>query len=194
MHVFSSADFTLENGLNVHIRPVRPEDGERLQEFVGRLSPQTTYLRFHKVVKQLTPQEIYNFTNLDYNSQMGLVAVLPAASGEDGEERIIGVSRYAAQGSEGEERQIAEVGVVVEDAYQSLGLGRHLLILLTRIAVQNGIREFTGKVLPENEHILDVIESFGLRTERHYEDGTLQVQIFLPPRLPDTGALAQSDT
>jgi RimJ/RimL family protein N-acetyltransferase len=190
---FTSSNFTLKNGLTVLIRPVRPEDGERLQQFVGRLSDQTTYLRFHKVVRQLTPQEVHKFTHLDYTSQMGLVAVRPAGGEDGGEEKIIGVARYAAQGTEGEARQTAEVGVVVEDAYQSQGLGRRLLKLLTRIAVQNGIRVFTGTALPENEHILDVIESFELRTERHYEDGAIHVQIFLPPSLPATGALSLPD-
>lgn len=199
MHAFSTSKFTLENGLNVHIRLVRPDDGVRLQKFVGRLSPQSTYLRFHQVVKELTPQEVYKFTHLDYHSHMALAAVLPD-SGESaglegsGDERIIAVARYAAQESGPDGGQTAEVGVVVEDEYQSLGLGRRLLKLLTRYAVQNGIRVFTGTVLPANEHILEVIESFGLQTERHYVDGALQVQIYLPPSVPATGGLALPDS
>ena len=199
MHAFPPSVFTLENGLNVRIRPVRPDDGERLQKFIGRLSPQSTYLRFHQVVKELTPQEVYKFTHLDYHSYMALAAVLPnsgepAGAEGSGDECIIAVARYAAQESGPDGQQTAEVGVVVEDEYQSLGLGRRLLKLLTRYAVQNGIRVFTGIVLPANEHILEVIKSFGLHTERHYVDGALQVQIFLPPSVPATGGLALTDS
>jgi acetyltransferase len=57
--------------------------------------------------------------HLDYDREMALTAVLQ----ENGEPRLLGVARYYLHPETG----IAEFAVVVSDANQRQGLGRHLM-------------------------------------------------------------------
>lgn len=172
--------FTLADGRVVAIRPVRPDDGERIQALVSRLSPQSSYFRFLEVVQQLSEKQLYEFTHLDYQARMAFVAtLLPDDSAAEGQEKIIAVARYALQPSELGEPRRAEVGIVVEDAYQRQGLGRRLLRLLALYARQQGIRAFTGTIHPTNERILEIIHDTGMAFTRRYLDGAWEVEISL---------------
>ncbi len=165
--------YILRDGRTITIRPVQPDDGPLLQALVQRLSPESRFFRFMEYVKELSPAQAAIFTDLDYHQRMALAAVLA----EDGEEYILGVARYAVQ--PGKDLGRAEVGVVVEDAYQSLGLGSHLLALLTEYARRHGVHTFIGAIYPTNERILKFIQQSGLAYQRRYVDGAWEVSIFL---------------
>ena len=40
------ADVVLRDGSTAHLRPIRPDDADRLRDFHGALSPETVYFRF----------------------------------------------------------------------------------------------------------------------------------------------------
>src|SRR5687768_3301375 len=60
----------------VIIRPIRPEDAGIESEFVHSLSPQAKYLRFMAAVKDLTPGMLARFTQIDYDREMALIALI----------------------------------------------------------------------------------------------------------------------
>lgn len=177
MDLPQSSNFTLRDGRSVTIRPILPDDGPRLQALVRRLSPESRFYRFLEYVKELSPAQAAVFTNLDYHQRMALAAVLE----QEGEEQVIGVARYSTL--PGEDAGRAEVGVVIEDSYQSLGLGSHLLGMLTEYALKHGIHTFTAAIYPTNERILKFIQLSGLPYQRRFVDGAWEVSIFLkePP-------------
>jgi RimJ/RimL family protein N-acetyltransferase len=189
MDPYQPTTYQLEDGTTVQVRAVREDDADRIQALVGRLSPQSSYLRFHEPVKQLTERILYEFTHLDYHQSMALAAALP----EGDDERLLGVARYstgrpaedlsgAATSPKNSGR--AEVGVVVEDGYQGQGLGFFLLRELTIYARRHGIHTFTGTISPTNERILDLIADTGLQYTQHYVEGIWEVEIYLSR--PDT--------
>ena len=90
------ADVVLADGGTVHIRPVRPDDAERMVAFHGRQSAESIYYRYFSPRPRLSPREIERSVNVDYVGRMALVAVL----GDD----LVGTARYdsappAADGS-----------------------------------------------------------------------------------------------
>jgi signal transduction histidine kinase len=69
-------DVVLKDGGTVHVRPIRPEDGPRLEALHGRLSSESIYLRFFSAHPRLTPREVEHFTHVDHESRFALVALL----------------------------------------------------------------------------------------------------------------------
>ena len=59
------SDVVLADGGTVHVRPIRPDDAERLVAFHGRLSPESIYFRFFSPKPRLTDKEIEKFTTVD---------------------------------------------------------------------------------------------------------------------------------
>jgi acetyltransferase len=168
--------FQLEDGRLVQVRPIQPEDAPLIQALVGRLSPESSYLRFHEYLQRLSEKQLYDFTQLDYDTRMAYVAALP---GQDGDQ-IIAVARYAAlpPGPLPDPKK-AEVAIVVEDAFQMQGLGFYLLKRLTLYAREHEFQTFIGTIHPTNQRILEIIQETGLRFSRHFTDGVWEVEIDL---------------
>ena len=70
------ADVLLADGGVAHLRPSGPADTEAIRGLHGRLSAETLYLRYLSPVSTVSDQQIAVFTGADYDSRVGLVAVL----------------------------------------------------------------------------------------------------------------------
>jgi acetyl coenzyme A synthetase (ADP forming)-like protein len=149
-----SVEEILRDGASIHVRAIRPDDGERLVEHFHRLSARSVYFRFFGAKRRLSDAEIAYFTQLDFGQRAALVATLI----ERGAERIIGVARYATAA---DDRHTAEVAFAVADEHQGRGIGTLLLAHLLRVARQNGITEFRADVLGENNRMLQVFAHSG---------------------------------
>ena len=145
--------WTAPDGTRVTIRPIRPEDAAIERDFVNALSPETKYLRFMSTLKELTPAMLTRFTQIDYDRDMALVAVVQ----EGVSEREIGVCRYVRN----PDGASCEFAIVVAEAWQRRGLGRHLRARLIAIARERGIDRMTGQVLLANPGMLDLLAKLG---------------------------------
>src|SRR5438046_1185826 len=105
---------TLPSGERVRLRPIRPDDEPRLSELYDRSSRDTRYQRFFTVMRRLPPDWAYFLANVDYDRRLALVAEDVTAPTT----RLIGVARYEPGGDD-----IAEIALVVEDAWQGKGVG-----------------------------------------------------------------------
>ncbi len=140
-------------GPKVTLRPIRPEDAEMEQAFVKRLSAETRYFRFMDTLRELTPQMLVRFTQIDYDREMAFVATAP----EDGRETEVGVARYVAN-PDGES---CEFAVVIADGWQRRGLGRRMMEQLIGVARARGLRAMVGHVLAENRGMLQLCQKLG---------------------------------
>src|SRR6185369_4952726 len=104
-------------------------------EHFSRLSQRSVYFRFFGVKKKLTDDELRQFTELDFQHNVGLVATLQ----RDGGEEIIGVGRYARLDAAPGGPVRAEVAFAVADEHQGRGIGTVLLEHLAEIARPKGI-------------------------------------------------------
>jgi len=160
---------TLRDGTEVIIRAIVPADAPLLQELVRRLSPESIFLRFLTRLKELGRPQAERLANVDYHTQMALVATL----GGD----IIGVARYAPAMGQGPGN--AEAAVVVEDQYQSRGLGTLLLTRLADYAREHDVEAFVASIHPSNERIMRFVRKSGLRNEGRLEGGLWEIRVYL---------------
>src|SRR6185369_1640374 len=98
------------DGTVLHVRPIRPEDADLERAFVNGLSEQTRYFRFFYLLHELTPAMLARFTQVDYDREMALVALVEASAGP----KFVGVARYIAN----PDQESAEFAVVVADDWQ----------------------------------------------------------------------------
>jgi GNAT superfamily N-acetyltransferase len=102
---------------------------------------------------------------VDHHDKESLVAV----AGDE----IVGHAMYVRTGDDGE----AEFAALVEDGWQSRGVGRLLLTVLAAVAGGRGLGSFTGSVLGENRRALDALVAVypGMRYE--IRDGSYRVRV-----------------
>src|SRR3954470_14621458 len=86
------------------VRPIRPEDGDRLHAFAGRLSRRTISMRMLGPMVALDDRLTARLLAADHDDRLVLVAVL--------EDAIVGTAEYARSG---EDRQRAEIAFLIED-------------------------------------------------------------------------------
>lgn len=162
----------LRDGTKVLLRPIEPEDRERLAEGLRRLSPRSRYLRFHTSVDELSDRQLRYLTDVDGRDHVAWVAI----DEDHPEVPGIGVARYVRLP---DEPTVAEAAVTVADEYQGRGAGTLLLGLLAGAARGSGIRVFRNYVLAENRAMLDIFEALGV--ERGLEaPGLHRVDLRLP--------------
>jgi GNAT superfamily N-acetyltransferase len=154
----------------VSIRVATPRDAERLRTMFSRLSSETIYLRFHIPYSEVPEQMLSLMLEVDHPDKESLVAVA--------QEEIVGHAMYARLGGGTE----AEMAIVVEDAWQSKGVGKSLLLALATRAKHRGIEIFIGEVLWENGRMLGLAAMFA-DTDYTIEDDLFQVR--MPLRTPE---------
>ncbi len=135
-------EFRLDNGTDVVIRPIRPDDKARLATALGRLSDETVRKRFLSPKPRLTGTELRYLTEIDYVDHWAEVAVLKSDP-----ESIIGVARWIR---DDHDPQAAEAAIVIGDGFQGQGLGRRLGLAIADAARLRDVRRFTATMLSDN--------------------------------------------
>ncbi len=174
----TSETFTTRDGRRVTVRPIQPADAPRLVDLYHRLSVRSRQLRFHTYTHQATDEQVWELaialSDLDPRREAAVVAVTE----EDGEERIVGVARFARVRPEDVE---AETAIVVRDDYQGSGLGTYLLRRLIPLAHEMGIQAFCAWVLTENVAIMRIIKNAGLPAQMTVRQGENYLVVPLVP-------------
>jgi GNAT superfamily N-acetyltransferase len=130
----------------VATRPVEPEDLTGFYRMWPRLSRDTVYRRFHAPLHRLPPEAVQRLVTVDHDLRDAVVGVV---GGE-----VVGVARYDRSPTD---PSVAEFAVLVEDAWQGVGLGRQLLGELIDLAARRGVRTLTATVQPDNERVIGLI-------------------------------------
>ncbi len=158
----AALEWRTEDGTAVTIRPIGPADAQLLQEFVRALSPESRYLRFMGPLRELGPNMLARFTRIDFDRDMALVAI----SHQAGSDALVGVSRYAANGSSGS----CEFAVVVADEWQRRGLGRQLLTRLIDVARAHRLITMSSDILAVNAPMLALAHVLGFELDAAQHD------------------------
>ena len=158
--------FTLWDGARVNIRPIRPDDLEIERAFVHGLSPESRYFRFLHTLRELDELTLIRFTDIDYDSQMALIAVVC----ENGFEVEIGVARYVV----GESTHDCEFAVAIADCWQGKSIARRLMRILIRAAHDRGLETMEGFVLHGNRNMFALATALGFRVESVPGDASIR--------------------
>ena len=162
---------TLRGGGTCHLRPIRPDDAQMLQDLVRGLSPESRYFRFVSSFNELPATMLSRFTLIDYDREMALVAVVrDRTAAEDGSfaeiDRIVGVSRYVIT----PDQQSCEFSLVVAEDMKGKGLGSRLMESIMEAARERGLSEIAGLVLRSNAAMLKLMRNMGFEVKRFDED------------------------
>lgn len=155
-----SADVTIKDGSMLSIRPVLPEDLGMLNEFIRSTSQQALKLRFFGLSH--TPEENSRYLMPDSQAGYALMAI-----------RLGTVVGHAAFHYTDNERNAAEVSVLVGDEYRGRGIGTALLQLLSEIGSRAGVVEFTLEMLQENVAMLNVVRKLGFPFKTDISPGSI---------------------
>ncbi|MGE4297767.1 MAG: GNAT family N-acetyltransferase [Desulfovibrionaceae bacterium] len=150
-------------GVDILVRPIRPEDADLFDALFASLSNQSVYFRFFRPLRQLPHDMLVRFTQVDYDREIALVAIADV----DGVERMLGVARVITE----LDGVNAEFSVMVGDAWQGKGVGAELLRDCLCRARQQGIHHVRGVVLPENAHMLALGRKLGFASRRSLDSG-----------------------
>lgn len=153
-HGYAAKD-RLKDGTAVIVRAIRASDKDLLQQLMKDVSAESRYFRFFCAKKLLTSQELKYFTEIDFDSHIGLIVSLC-----DESETPIAVGRYITQSedeAQSEARGGAELALLVGEDYQRQGLGNILLDHLAQIALTKGVSEFVCYIMPENSKMLSFL-------------------------------------
>ena len=146
--------FTARDGTRFFLRPVKPTDEDLIKDFFYRLSPETIYRRYAGIRKTMPHTERLRLVNVDYESEMTLLAVTV----DDGHERVVGLGTYVVDRATNE----AETSFMVADAFQGKGIGLTLFRRLADVARTKGLRSLVAWVLPDNVAMFRVLRKSGL--------------------------------
>ena len=156
----------LPDGTNLTIRPIRPEDAEIEQDFVRGLSAESKYFRFMDSLQDLSQNMLVRFTQIDYDREMALIAVLA----QDNQEKELGVCRYVTSA----DGQSCEFALVVADEWQNKGIGNKLMNCLFDVARAKGIKIMEGEVLAINRSMLELVRRLGFEVSTSEEDDSIK--------------------
>lgn len=166
----------LRDGRTYVIRPIQAEDGERLQRFVRGLSEQSRYFRFVSALNELSPRMLVRYTQIDYDRELALVAVLDAArtgdaaSGGGEDASIIGVVRYLLN----PDRRSCEFAIAIADEVQRQGLGTTLMKAIVEQARRRGLERIEGFVLAANAPMMRLMQSLGFSVQTDRDDPSMK--------------------
>ena len=153
----------LEDGTQVLIRPIRPEDEPSIGRFHARLSEQSIYQRYFHLLtldQRISHERLVKVCFGDYDRQIALVAERGGAGA--GESEILAVGRLSKAHLLNE----AELAVLIVDEYQGLGLGTELSRRLLEIARVEKVEQVTVDVLAENRRMLEVCREVGFHFDQ----------------------------
>jgi acetyltransferase len=170
--------FSLVNGTEVEIRPIKPEDEPLMIDFTMGLSPDNLYLRYFHAVSAGTltsHEQLARLCFVDYNREMSLVAVRTDAKTH--RPQIIAHGQLTKLHGSND----AEFAIQVRDEYQGTGLGTELLQRLLEIARNENIERVLAEIMPENTGMRRICTKLGFTFSRIEETQTLLAEIQLTP-------------
>jgi len=170
------APWTMEDGTDVTIRPIRPEDEPLMVQFHQTLSEQSVYLRYFHLVKlsqRITHERLTRICFIDYDREMALVA--DRQHPETGEHQILGVARLSKLVGRNE----AEFSMLVMDQFQGRGLGTELLRQLLQVGKDEQLNRVGADILFDNLAMQKVCKKLGFNLVRSPAEQLMKAEIQL---------------
>jgi acetyltransferase len=183
-----SAWWQLADGRRVLLRPLLPQDQALFGAWIAGLSPLARRCRFLGACSGVTGQRLVDMTTTDPSRDAAFVLVYP----QNGADTLIGEARYAL----GASGRSAEFAVMVDPAWQGLGLGARAMHTLLACASKQGVRRLHASVLADNWAMRVLAQHCGFYVAPHpLGDELVYAEIDVPSEmhtlpLPATGRVS----
>ena len=172
--------WTLDNGQNVLLRPIKPEDEPMWEEMFQNFSEESIRYRFFGMLKD-TPHEMrVRYCNIDYDREIAIVAETTT----EGRRKILGVSRLSIE----PDGKTGELAFIVGDKWQNYGLGTKMVDYTLDIAKEMGVENVSSIMLQDNYRALSLMKKMGFSLE-YLKDGTVKGMLDLRDEMPEEACL-----
>ncbi len=161
---------TLGGGLEVMVRPIRPEDETAHYAFLSKLAPEDIRFRFFGQVGRLPHSQMARLTQIDFDREMAFIATAPAP---DGAPETLGVVRTVTD----PDNECCEFAIVIRSDFKGRGLGHMLLEKMIRYSRDRGTKTMIGQVMHENRAMLALSERLGF--SRKFVDDASVIEVTL---------------
>ena len=165
--------WTMKDGGEVIIRPIRPEDEPKMVKFHSTLSERSVYLRYFHLMnlsQRVAHERLTRICFIDYDREMALVA--ERRNPATGELEILGVGRLTKILGTND----AEVAVLVSDQSHGHGLGKELLGRLVVVGADEKLSKLKADILPDNRDVMRICEKLGFTLRHSLEDEVVKAE------------------
>jgi len=166
-------------GKKVLLRPVKITDERAVQNLFYSLSSDEKFHRFHIRLTSLHHRQAQRMVSCDYRDSLALVAEV-----EEGSTRSIAAISHICHEVEETERKTCEFAIMVNPAWQNLGLGSYLLRTMAEIARIHGFRVLRAYVWEENFRMLKVFGKLDLHMDAAVDSNVIRLDYDLEPVPP----------
>lgn len=160
----------------IRVRQAVPADRAALAEMFGRCSAATRHRRFHGPVRAIPERYLAEALSRSPFHHALVALPEPASAGRatapSGRVAALASCRIADEGA-------AELGILIEDAWQRQGLGTRLVRELVAHAHDVGLRVLEAQLLAEQAWIAGLLRPHGLCRVNSGRDGVLNVTVRL---------------
>lgn len=160
-------DSAVPRSLAVRFRAIRPSDEEAMRRLFYRFSDEAVYYRYFSRIRAMPHTRMQEYVNVDFNRVISIVGEIEGG-------KIIAEIRYVRTAGDD---LYPEFALVVDEGCQNSGIATYLCGLLKRVAMERGLKGFTGWLLPKNRKILRVIEKVDWNASVKVEQGAYEVRI-----------------
>jgi acetyltransferase len=170
------SEMSAKSGLNITIRPIRPEDEPLLVKFHQGLSERTVSLRYlHPMMlsDRVSHERLSRVCHCDYDREITLVAeaVNPASH----EKEILAAARMSKLHGFDE----ARISVLVADAFQGQGIGREMIDRLKDVARGEKLTRMVAYFTADNTRMVGIFKEVGFTVKPAEEPNMLAAEFAL---------------
>jgi len=139
------------------VRPIGPDDDQRIRDLLGHVSKEDLRLRFFDSIKEFSQQFIAKLAQLDSPRSIAFVAIDEANSQTLGVVWLYCDSLY----------ETGEYAILLRSDLKGRGLGWTLMQLIIDYAKSEGLVRICGEILQENSVMLKMCRElgFGIKTD-----------------------------
>jgi acetyltransferase len=158
----------LQDGTEVLLRPIKPEDEPLWLEMIGRCSKESLYSRFRYFFQWQNHEVATRYCYIDYDREIAIVAEII----ENGERKLVGVGRLIAD----PDHETVEFAILIIDEYQQKDLGNIITDFCLEIAGKWNLRKMIAQTTSDNKRMISVFQKRGFSIRTDDRDTTVEVE------------------
>ena len=159
---------TLQNGKEVLLRPIKPEDEPLWLEMIGSCSKESLYSRFRYFFQWQSHEVATRYCYIDYDREIAIVAEIQ----EDNKRKLVGVGRLIAD----PDHETVEYAILIIDAYQKKDLGNIITDFCMEIAMKWNLKKIVAQTTTDNKRMISVFKKRGFSVHTDTSDSTVEVE------------------
>lgn len=157
----------LQDGTEVVLRPIKPEDEPLWLEMLGSCSKESLYSRFRYFFHWQSHEVATRYCYIDYDREIAIVAEII----EDGKKKLIGVGRLIAD----PDHETVEYAILIPDAWQQKDLGNIITDFCMEVAIGRKFKKIVAQTTTDNKRMISVFQKRGFEIVINNQDSTVDV-------------------